>query len=73
MVPAIDTEDNVSMCAARSAHRLALIRAMDNLKLLEPLELHPLLFAKPAELVSFNHGTVAGVKFAAIVEVFVHD
>ena len=31
------------------------------------------LFGKPAELVSFNYGAVDGVKFAAVVEVFVHD
>ena len=52
---------------------LALLELLEPLERLEPLELARFLFAKWAELVSFDHGAVLGVKFGPVVEVFVHD
>jgi hypothetical protein len=67
MVPAIDTEDNVANVRSSQRSQITLNSGNGSSGTVIPL------ICKPAELVSFNHGAVDGVKFAAVVEVFVHD
>jgi hypothetical protein len=73
MVPAIDTEDNVPNVRSSQRSQITLNSGNGSSGTVGTIGTVIPLICKPAELVSLNHGAVDGVKFAAVVEVFVHD